>query len=142
MVQTPTRLRDLDDDAFAARYDCDRFTATVLSNRYAYVIDNIKDQLLRTAFAPIVRSGDFAAGLSGPPSMGWPMAAVSQTIPVHVGSIPDAVRITLEVVKDRLARRRPLRVVLVVALASPPLAPVSTVHVAVRIQREADAPAH
>lgn len=91
-----TELRDLDDASFAARYDCDRFTATVLSNRFAYVIDNIKDQLLRTAFSPIVRSADFAAGLSGPQWMGWPMVAVSQTVPVHVGSIPDAVRITLE----------------------------------------------
>jgi N-methylhydantoinase B len=91
-----TRLRDLGEAEFLERYDCDRFTATVLSNRFAYVIDNIKDQLLRTAFSPIVRGSDFAAGLSGPQRMGWPMVAVSQTVPVHVGSIPDAVRITLE----------------------------------------------
>jgi N-methylhydantoinase B len=95
-VLTDRRLRDLTEDEFRQRYGCDRFTATVLSNRFAFVIDNIKDQLLRTAFSPIVRGSDFAAGLSGPPSMHWPMAAVSQTVPTHVGSIPDAVRITLE----------------------------------------------
>jgi N-methylhydantoinase B len=101
MTTTPelrdtVRLRDMSDAAFAERYACERFTATVLSNRFAYVIDNIKDQLIRTAFSPIVRGSDFAAGLSGPPEIGWPMAAVSQTVPLHVGSIPDAVRITLE----------------------------------------------
>ncbi len=90
------RLRDMTDADFVEKYACERFTATVLSNRFAYVIDNIKDQLLRTAFSPIVRGSDFAAGLSGPPEIGWPMAAVSQTVPLHVGSIPDAVRITLE----------------------------------------------
>ena len=90
------RLRDMSDAEFIERYSCERFTATVLSNRYAFVIDNIKDQLMRTAFSPIVRASDFAAGLSGPPEIGWPMAAVSQTVPLHVGSIPDAVRITLE----------------------------------------------
>jgi N-methylhydantoinase B len=90
------RLRDLSETAFFERYACDRFTATVLSNRFAYVIDNIKDQLIRTAFSAIVRVSDFAAGLSGPSSYGWPMVAVSQTVPNHVGSIPDAVRVTLE----------------------------------------------
>lgn len=93
---TAVRLRDMTDSEFAERYASERFTATVLSNRFAYVIDNIKDQLMRTAFSPIVRGSDFAAGLSGPPEIGWPMAAVSQTVPLHVGSIPDAVRITLE----------------------------------------------
>ena len=90
------RLRDLSDEEFFARYACDRLTATVLSNRFAYVIDNIKDQLTRTAFSAIVRTSDFASGLSGPPWQGWPMVAVSQTVPNHVGSIPDAVRVMLE----------------------------------------------
>lgn len=95
-MATETLLRDLSEEQFVDRYSCDRFTATVLSNRFAYVIDNIKDQLLRTSFSPIVRASDFAAGLSGPPEGGWPMVAVSQTVPLHVGSIPDAVRISLE----------------------------------------------
>jgi len=95
-TQRHLRLRDLTEEEFRARFRCDRFTATVLSNRFAYVIDNIKDQLIRTSFSPIVRISDFAAGLSGPPSGGWAMVAVSQTVPLHVGSIPDAVRIILE----------------------------------------------
>src|SRR5262249_28302145 len=34
--------------------------------------------------------------LSGPPSLGYPMAAVSETVPLFYGSIPDAIRIVLE----------------------------------------------
>jgi len=32
-------IRDLDDVQFAERYGCDRFTATVLANRFDYVVE-------------------------------------------------------------------------------------------------------
>ena len=35
------RLRDLDDAEFAERYGCDRFTATVLANRFGYVVEHM-----------------------------------------------------------------------------------------------------
>ena len=93
----PVRLRDLDDDDFRARYDCDRFTATVLSNRFRYLVHHMCSELLTHAFSPIIRdSADLSGTLSGPASLGFPMAAVSETLPLFYGSIPDAVRITLE----------------------------------------------
>ena len=55
------RLKDLDESAFAARYGCDRFAATVLSNRYTYILEHICGRLLACAFSPILRDFyDFA----------------------------------------------------------------------------------
>ena len=97
MANPLLRLRDLDDDAFRARYDIDRFTATVLSNRFRYLVHHMCSKLLTHAFSPIIRdSADLSGTLSGPAALGFPMAAVSETLPLFYGSIPDAVRITLE----------------------------------------------
>ena len=55
-VNVPTvgaLLRDLTESDFEAKYACDRFTATVLSNRYAYIVEHLAGALLRTAFSPI-----------------------------------------------------------------------------------------
>jgi N-methylhydantoinase B len=91
------RLRELSTDEFTARYGCDRFTATVLANRFRYVVAHTANQFRWHAFSPIIRdAADLCAMLSGPPSLGFPMAAVSDTVPLFYGSIPDAVRIVLE----------------------------------------------
>lgn len=91
------RLRDLVGSAFEQRYDCDRFTATVLTNRFGFIIEHLVSRILTTAFSPIVRTGsDFAVCLLGSPEEGYPMVALSNTIPVFTGSLSDAVRISLE----------------------------------------------
>ena len=55
-------IRDLDDVQFAQRYGCDRFTATVLANRFDYVVEHMCSRLLTAAFSPILRDFyDFAA---------------------------------------------------------------------------------
>ena len=91
------RLRDLTDQEFQDRYDCDRFTATVLSNRFRYVASHMANQLRTHAFSPIMRdAADLCAMISGPPEMRFPMVSVSETLPLFNGSIPDAVRIALE----------------------------------------------
>lgn len=91
------RLPDLSADEFSDRYGCDRFTATVLTNRYRYVVSALCTKVRRLAFSHIIRdAADMCATLSGPESLGFPMAAVSETLPLFYGSIPDAVRIVIE----------------------------------------------
>ncbi len=90
-------MRDLDDDEFRRAYQCDRFTATVLSNRFRYVAAHMANQVHAHAFSPVIRDGsDLCAMVSGPPENGYPMAAVSETMPLFYGSIPDAVRIVMD----------------------------------------------
>ncbi len=91
------RLRDLTDQEFLATYGCDRFTSTVMTNRFRYVVAHMANQVRTHAFSPVIRdASDMCALLSGPPALGFPMAAVSETMPLFYGSIPDAVRITME----------------------------------------------
>ena len=91
------RLRDLDGEQFEARYGCDRFTATVLTNRCRYVAAHMANQVRSHAFSPVIRDGsDLCAMVSGPAELGYAMAAVSETMPLFYGSIPDAVRIVIE----------------------------------------------
>src|SRR5262249_27754926 len=88
------RLRELGDDEFRSRYDCDRFTATVLAHRFRYVVAHMSNQFRWHAFSSYIRdAADMCGMFSGPPSLGYPMAAVSETLPLFYGSIPDAVRI-------------------------------------------------
>ena len=62
------RLRDLDEPAFHARYGCDRFEATLLGNRFEYVLEHVCQRLLACAFSPLLRDFyDFAATITGPP---------------------------------------------------------------------------
>ncbi|HEY2427497.1 MAG TPA: hydantoinase B/oxoprolinase family protein [Acidimicrobiales bacterium] len=90
-------LRDLSDAEFFDAYQCDRFTASVLASRFRYLIEHVSNQLITYAFSPVIReSGDMSATLTGPPSTGHAMAAVSQTIPLFYGSMPEAVRLSLE----------------------------------------------
>src|SRR4029453_18378145 len=96
IVEPAPKLRDMSDQEFLDRYSCDRFTATVLANRFRYVASHMATQLRTHAFSPIMRdTEDLCAMLSGPPEAGFPMASVSQTLPLFNGSIPDAVRIAL-----------------------------------------------
>jgi N-methylhydantoinase B len=90
-------LRNLDESAFFERYACDRFTASVLGNRFHYVLKNMSTKLRSNAFSPIIRNmDDFCITISGPPELGWPMPAASLTNPIHWGPVADSVRIVLE----------------------------------------------
>jgi N-methylhydantoinase B len=90
-------LRDLSRDEFASRYGCDRFVASVLANRFTYVAQHVGTKLQTNAFSPILRdSADFCVTVSGPPELGWPVPAVSQTVPLFLGPIPDGVRVVMD----------------------------------------------
>lgn len=91
-----TRIRDLDGREFARRYACDRFTATVLANRFDYVIDHMCERLLACAFSPILRDAyDFAATLAGPPEADYPTPVVSKSLILFTGTMTDSVRNTI-----------------------------------------------
>jgi N-methylhydantoinase B len=91
------RLRDLDDDAFASRYACDRLTASILGNRFRYVNAHMAAKLRANAFSIVIRDmDDFCTTIQGPPELDWAMPAASLTNPVHWGPVTDAVRVVLE----------------------------------------------
>jgi N-methylhydantoinase B len=90
-------LRDLCDDEFVARYGCDRFTATVLSSRFRYIIKHMCAHLMTNAFSVVLRDWyDFAATISGPSDLGYPMAAVSDSLMLFSGTMSEAVRNTVD----------------------------------------------
>lgn len=90
-------LRDLDPAEFEASYDCDRFTATVLRNRLRYIAAHMANQVRTHSFSPVIRdASDMCTTVSGPPELDFPMAPVSETMPLFYGSIPDAVRIVVD----------------------------------------------
>jgi len=92
-----TRLRDLAEEEFAERYRCDRFTATVLANRYRYIVEHMCARLLTSAFSPILRDFyDFAATLTGPPEAGYPTPAISNSIVLFTGAMMNSVPNTIE----------------------------------------------
>lgn len=92
-----TGLRDLPETEFIERYACDRFTATVLSSRFNYIVGHITTALLRTAFSPILRDWyDFAATVTGPRSSDYQTPAISNSLVLFVGTMMDAVRNTVE----------------------------------------------
>jgi N-methylhydantoinase B len=89
-------LKDLTDAEFEAIYSCDRFTASVLASRFRYVVKHMCTHLLTNAFSVILRDWyDFGATLSGPPSLNYPMAAVSDSLMIFTGSMSEAVRNTI-----------------------------------------------
>jgi N-methylhydantoinase B len=93
----PKSLRDLDTDAFSARYGTDRFTATLMANRFRYVVRHMCAHLLHTAFSPILRDTfDFATTVSGPAELNYPMCAVSNSLLLFSGTMGDAVRNAVE----------------------------------------------
>src|SRR3712207_2731568 len=90
-------LRELSGEEFAQRYGCDRFTATVLGNRFDYLVEHISIRLLTGAFSPVLRDVyDLAATISGPPEMAYPVPAASNGIVLMAGTTIDAVRNTVE----------------------------------------------
>jgi N-methylhydantoinase B len=94
---TETAIRDLDGEAFQARYGCDRFTATVLASRYRYIVEHVCGKLLTAAFSPILRDFyDFAATITGPGAHGYPTPAMSNSIVLFTGTMTDSVRNTIE----------------------------------------------
>ncbi|GEM31255.1 methylhydantoinase [Nocardia neocaledoniensis NBRC 108232] len=92
-----TLLRDLSDDEFASRYDCDRFTAGVVANRLRYSVQHVTTGLLHRAFSPIIAlCYDFAACICAPPEQDYAMSAVTNGLSVFLGTMSDAVRVTVE----------------------------------------------
>ena len=91
-----TNLRDLSDDEFHDRYHADRFTASIIVNRLNYAMEHMSSGFLREAFSPIIRDWyDFACTISGPPEQDYPMAVVSNSLMVFLGTMGDAVRNTV-----------------------------------------------
>lgn len=91
------RLRDLDDAAFRLRYDCGRFDATVLGNRFAYILEHFCSKLLACAFSPVLRDFyDFAATLTAPPELQYATPAVSRSFMMFTGTMTEAIRNTIE----------------------------------------------
>lgn len=94
---SPTRLRELSDDAFTRRYGCDRFTATVLANRFDYLVEHMSVRLLTGAFSPVLRDFyDLAATISAPPDLDYLVPAASNGIVLMAGTTIDAVRNAVE----------------------------------------------
>ncbi|MGV9710335.1 hydantoinase B/oxoprolinase family protein [Gordonia sp. NPDC003424] len=95
-VDLDGRIRDLSDKDFENRYHSDRFTASVLLNRLDYVVEHMSTGFMREAFSPIIRDWyDFACTISGPPEQDYPMAVVSNSLMVFLGTMGDAVRNTV-----------------------------------------------
>ncbi|WP_291054431.1 hydantoinase B/oxoprolinase family protein [Herbiconiux sp.] len=85
-------IRDLDEAAFAAHYGCDRYTATVLGNRFDYLVEHMSARLLTGAFSPVLRDFyDLACTIAGPPELGYPVPAASNGIVLMAGTTIDAV---------------------------------------------------
>ena len=90
-------LRALDDADFTARYGADRFTTSVLASRMRYVVQHMSVGLLNNAFSLILRDWyDFAAVISGPPELNYPMSTVSDSLLLFMGTMGEGVRNTVE----------------------------------------------
>jgi len=92
----PTPLRALTPEQFAARYGCDRFTASILGNRFRYVNQHMATKLRVNAFSYVIREmDDFCTTVTGPPELDWAMPAASLTNPCHWGPVTDSARVCL-----------------------------------------------
>ncbi len=95
--QNSDRLRNWTEEQFERAYHCDRFTATVLSNRLRYTTDHMGTGLMVGSFSPIISDWyDFAISISGPPDMDYAMPAVSSSLLVFLGTMEDACRNIVE----------------------------------------------
>ncbi|MFB2579663.1 hydantoinase B/oxoprolinase family protein [Herbiconiux sp. P15] len=89
---TAALIRDLDETAFREHYDCDRYTATVLGNRFDYLVEHMSARLLTGAFSPVLRDFyDLACTVAGPAELGYPVPAASNGIVLMAGTTIDAV---------------------------------------------------
>ncbi|GHE83641.1 methylhydantoinase [Amycolatopsis deserti] len=92
-----TLLRDLTDEQFLDRYDCDRFTASVLANRLRYSAQHVTTGLLHRAFSPIIAlCYDFAACVCAPPEQDYAMSAVTNGLSIFLGTMSAGVRVAVE----------------------------------------------
>jgi len=90
-------LRNWTEDRFEKEYDCDRFTATVLSNRLRHAAEHMSTGLMAGSFSPIISDWfDFAISISGPPDMDYPLPAVGSSLLVFLGTMEDACRNIVE----------------------------------------------
>ena len=90
-------LRDLSDEQFLARYNTDRFTAAVLTSRMRYIVKHMSTVMLTTAFSMTLRDWhDFAATISGPRDMNYPMSTGSDSLTIFMFTMPEGVRNTIE----------------------------------------------
>ncbi len=97
MAKEKRLIRELSIEEFREKYNCDRFTATMLSNGYKYLVQRMCRGLQHTAFSIILRDWyDLAATLSGPAEMGCPMVAVSDGVMALIGTIPEGTRNIIE----------------------------------------------
>jgi N-methylhydantoinase B len=91
------QAKELNDKDFKTRYQCDKFTATVLANRFRYIVKHMSSGLLTHAFSIILREWyDFASTIAGPPEYDYPTPAVSDSLAVFLGPMTDAVRNMVE----------------------------------------------
>jgi N-methylhydantoinase B len=87
------RLKELSDEQFNALYGGDRFTASVIGSKYRYIVKHMCTHLMANAFSPILRDWyDFSSTLTGPPELGYPMAAVADSLIIFTGAMSEAVR--------------------------------------------------
>jgi len=94
---TGVRSKERSEEDFTSLYQCDRFEATVLANRYRYIVQHMCTGLLNTAFSTILRDWyDFAATISGPPEMNYPLPAMSNSLVLFLGTMADANRNVIE----------------------------------------------
>lgn len=90
-------IRELNESEFADRYGCDRYTATVLGNRFDYLVEHMSVRLLTGAFSPVLRDFyDLACTVSTPPRLGYQVPAASNGIVLMAGTTIDAVANTVE----------------------------------------------
>jgi len=90
-------LRELTDEQFLVRYNTDRFTASVLSSRMRYIVKHMSTVMLTTAFSMILRDWyDFAATISGPREMNYPMSTGSDSLTIFMFTMPEGVRNVIE----------------------------------------------
>ena len=95
-TERPSRLRDMPEEEFQAAYGADRFTSSVVRSRLHYTVEHMSTAFLREAFSPIIRDWyDFACTISGPPEQDYPMAVVSNSLTVFLGTMADALRNTV-----------------------------------------------
>ncbi|MES2492130.1 MAG: hydantoinase B/oxoprolinase family protein [Pseudomonadota bacterium] len=90
-------VRELDDAQFFARYQTDRFTASIAANRMRYIVKHMSTVLLTTSFSMILREWyDFAVTISGPPRLNYPMSTGSDSLSIFMFTMSDAVRNIVE----------------------------------------------
>lgn len=95
--QAQPRLRDLDEPRFLGDYGCDRYTATVLANRFEYVLEHVCTRLLTCAFSPILRDlYDFGATVTGPRHLDYPTPVVGKGLALFTGTMTESVKNTVE----------------------------------------------